>query len=90
MLQLRSHPEAEQQRLTILFAKLWSSYARPPYDPHHKTARQIQFKVRSYKADQEAGIEGKELTRILVISLLLPLALRSNHLQTSHNHQLAY
>jgi len=36
-LQLRSRPEAEQQRLTIFFARHWSSNVLPPYDPHQLT-----------------------------------------------------
>jgi hypothetical protein len=29
-LQFLSQPDAEQHRLIILFARLWSSYANPP------------------------------------------------------------
>jgi len=37
-LQSRPQPDVEQQRLVILFAKLWSSYARPQNEPHQRTA----------------------------------------------------
>jgi hypothetical protein len=37
---LRSHPEAEQQRLTMRFAKDWISNARPPYASHQRTKKE--------------------------------------------------
>jgi len=40
-LQLRSQPEAEQQRLIIFFAKHCSSNVSAPYAPHQRTETQL-------------------------------------------------
>jgi len=37
VLQLRSQPDEEAQRLTTRLANLCSSIARPPYERHHST-----------------------------------------------------
>lgn len=45
VLQLRSQPEEEQQRPTILFANIVSSRVRPPKAPHQSTT----IKIQNYK-----------------------------------------